>query len=218
MVDNFVYLRNIFIKICVFTRPMQTKKLIDKRSQLVNTALPLFYQQGIHAVGINEILAKSGIAKKTLYHHFSSKEALIQACVIERDKRFMHWFTTYCSNASSAELFIDHVFNALDNWINSRVSSLGVFEGCFFVNTAAEYGDKNSKIYQLCLQHKLNIKHYLEQQFAIYINNIQQQQNLTELLLQLKEGLINCAYVMGDKQAAQKAKSLALLFIKKGYQ
>jgi len=97
-----------------------TEKPSDKRSQLIDTALQLFYKQGIHAVGINEVLASSGIAKRTLYHHFSSKEQLIQACIVERDKRFMTWFTSRCPEKNSATLFIEQVFNALDDWVNNR--------------------------------------------------------------------------------------------------
>ncbi|WP_077339084.1 TetR/AcrR family transcriptional regulator [Pseudocolwellia agarivorans] len=193
---------------------MSVAKANDKRVQLVNTALQLFYQQGIHAIGINEILAKSGIAKKTLYNHFASKEALIQACVIERDKRFMQWFKARCSNTSSTAEFVEHLFNALHDWINNRETILEKFDGCFFVNTAAEYGDTGSEIYQLCLQHKLNIKQFFQQQLAINISDTKQVNSLTDLLVQLKEGVINCAYVMDDKEAALKAKQLALTFLK----
>ena len=48
----------------------QTGDSSGKRSELVQTAFRLFYQQGIHATGINQILSESGIAKKTLYQHF----------------------------------------------------------------------------------------------------------------------------------------------------
>lgn len=193
---------------------MTIKKSNDKRSQLIETALQLFYQQGIHAIGINEILAQSGIAKKTLYNHFNSKEELIQACIIERDKRFMLWFEAQSSSADNVSSFIEKTFGALDDWINNRAYNLGNYSGCFFINTAAEYGDTDSEIYQLCLQHKVNIKRFFEQQLTNKMNDSEHVQDLTELLLQLKEGVINCAYVMGDKQAALKAKALALIFVK----
>lgn len=52
-----------------------------KRQQLINIALQLFYEKGINSVGINEILSVSGIAKKTLYNHFTSKEDLVLAAL-----------------------------------------------------------------------------------------------------------------------------------------
>jgi AcrR family transcriptional regulator len=193
---------------------MPIGKSNDKPSQLIDTALQLFYQQGIHAIGINEILATSGIAKKTLYNHFESKDALIQACVLKRDHRFMQWFEEQCCNADSTSEFIEKLFDGLDDWINNRASQIGHFNGCFFINTAAEYGQADSKIYKLCLQHKHNIKQFIEHQLALNLHGSSQITPLTDLLLQLKEGVINCAYVMGDKQAALKAKTLALSFIK----
>lgn len=186
---------------------------MDKRQQLVNAALQLFYLQGIHAVGINEVLAQSGVAKKTLYNHFASKEALIQACIIERDKRFMSWFTNQCNDNSSSSAFIEQVFTALDHWINEKSVELGKFSGCFFVNVAAEYNDNNNEINQLCMQHKVHIQQFFEQQLESLLPNKEQLNSLVNLLLLLKEGSINCAHVMGDKQSALKAKALALSFL-----
>jgi len=51
----------------------------SKRNLLITRAFELFYTKGIHAVGINEILQYSGVAKKTLYHHFTSKDELVIA-------------------------------------------------------------------------------------------------------------------------------------------
>lgn len=158
---------------------------------------------------------QSGIAKKTLYNHFVSKDALIQACILERDQRFMAWFTQKCNDNSSLTVFVEHLLNALDDWINDRVIELGQFKGCFFVNTAAEYGEHTNEIKQLCMQHKANIKQFFEKQLQPLINDKVQCDNLVALLVLLKEGCINCAHVMGDKQAAISAKPLATAFIAK---
>ena len=64
---------------------------MDKREQLVEQAFRLFYRQGVYAVGINKVLDESGIAKKTLYNHFASKEALVAATVSYRDSLFRQW-------------------------------------------------------------------------------------------------------------------------------
>ena len=44
----------------------------------------LFYARGLHAVGIDEIIAKSGAAKATLYAHFPTKDDLIAAYLQQR--------------------------------------------------------------------------------------------------------------------------------------
>lgn len=62
---------------------------MDKVSQLLAGAFELFYRESVHGVGINQILAEAGIAKKTLYHHFEGKEALVLAVVRYRDQLFL---------------------------------------------------------------------------------------------------------------------------------
>ena len=183
---------------------------MSKRDELINTALQLFYRHGIHAVGINEVLAKSGIAKKTLYNYFSSKDALILACVIERDRRFTEWFTGRCQDSNSITAFIDQVFIALDDWVNGNTIELGYFDGCFFINVAAEYSNKKDPIFQQCMQHKLNLKEFIYRQLKLFIADSKQIDLMLNSLILLKEGVINCAFVMNDKQAAIKAKKIAL--------
>ncbi|MBF4438000.1 TetR/AcrR family transcriptional regulator, partial [Vibrio cholerae] len=62
-----------------------------KRQLLIDTALNLFYKNGINSIGINEVISVSGIAKRTLYSHFESKEALILAALQKRHEIFTFW-------------------------------------------------------------------------------------------------------------------------------
>jgi AcrR family transcriptional regulator len=39
----------------------------------------LFYREGIHAVGVDRIADTAGLTKRTLYHHFNTKDELIAA-------------------------------------------------------------------------------------------------------------------------------------------
>jgi AcrR family transcriptional regulator len=41
--------------------------MLTARDQLLQTATRLFYQRGYRAVGVDTILAESGVAKMTLY-------------------------------------------------------------------------------------------------------------------------------------------------------
>lgn len=183
---------------------------MSKRDELILTALRLFYRHGVHAVGINEVLAESGIAKKTLYKYFASKDALILACVVKRDQIFTEWFISQCSNASSVQAFIECIFSALDDWINGRAKELGRFSGCFFVNVTAEYSNHNDPIFLECKQHKLNIKRFINLQLKRFLESSSQVDFMLDSLVLLKEGVINGAFVMGDMQSAVKAKNLAL--------
>jgi len=48
----------------------------------------LFYERGIHAAGVDLIVAESGAAKTTLYSHFKTKDDLVAAYL---ERRCLLW-------------------------------------------------------------------------------------------------------------------------------
>ncbi|EKO3674820.1 TetR/AcrR family transcriptional regulator, partial [Vibrio metschnikovii] len=72
-----------------------------KRQLLIDTALDLFYKNGINSIGINEVISVSGVAKRTLYSHFESKEALIIASLQKRHEIFTSWLEHKLSGSNS---------------------------------------------------------------------------------------------------------------------
>lgn len=185
----------------------------SKRQLLINTAFQLFYQKGVHGVGINEVLAESGVAKKTLYNHFESKEALLLATLQYRDEVYFQWLESELNKAADGIEKVDALFCALDDWFNDRTQVLTAFYGCFFINVSAEYGDSNSLIRQHCLLHKRRIEQLIEQAVKTITQDIERISEVTQLLCLLKEGAIVQAYVLGDKQAALKARKLSVRFL-----
>lgn len=61
----------------------------SKREILLDTAERLFYSDGFHATGIDRIVNEAGIARMTLYNHFESKEALVEAVLVHRYTRYL---------------------------------------------------------------------------------------------------------------------------------
>lgn len=181
---------------------------MDKRQQLIEQAFFLFYTQGIHAVGINQILAQAKVAKKTLYSYFESKEALLEAVLAYRDERFLVWLDTSMQSVKPGKPALLAMFDALDDWFNDRVPTLTSFCGCFFINTCSEYGDPQSNIYKLCQQHKYRVRELIEQQVK-QLNLSEGVNTLTDSLALLKEGAIVTAQLQADKAAAIKAKLVA---------
>ncbi|WP_420322606.1 TetR/AcrR family transcriptional regulator [Flagellimonas sp.] len=53
-------------------------KPITKKMDLLETSLSLFVDQGIQKTSMAQISKKSGVAVGTIYHHFKSKEELIE--------------------------------------------------------------------------------------------------------------------------------------------
>jgi AcrR family transcriptional regulator len=186
---------------------------MDKRQQLIHSAFELFYRNGIHAVGINQILQTAGVAKKTLYHHFASKEELVAAVVKYRDENFYNWLASRLELVNPGYDGLNELFDAVDDWINNRVDLLSDFHGCFFINTCAEFNDPQQSIYQQCQHHKKKINSLIERQIRALGILEPATHHVTDAISLLKEGAIVMAHVQGDLTAANKAKDMAWIVL-----
>lgn len=54
-----------------------------RRAELIETGRQLFFAQGFDSTSVNEIILRAGISKGAFYHHFASKEALLEALAIQ---------------------------------------------------------------------------------------------------------------------------------------
>lgn len=181
----------------------------EKRRLLLDTAFQLFYQQGINGVGINEILKVSGIAKKTLYANFPSKDELVVETLKERDAVFLTWLGSELNGSKSNAETIQRLFAALGKWFNSQVPQLTDFRGCYFIKTSGQCADTTSPIFQYCLIHKQKVRALL----AKYLPKIDDA-TLDQICL-MKEGAIVTAYLNQDFQAADKCVALGLKLVKR---
>lgn len=169
-----------------------------KRQILIDTALELFYRNGINSIGINEILKSSGVAKRTLYTDFDSKEALILAALHQRHERFMDWLESKLSDSDSDTDVIQNLFNALVSWFDNQEPALGDFRGCFFINTSAEFSDTDSEISRFCNQHKQQVRRVIQKHLH------SKDPLLLESICVLKEGAITTAHMSGDSHTVIK--------------
>lgn len=165
-----------------------------KRQLLVDTALSLFYTNGINSIGINEILNVSGVAKRTLYTHFASKDELVLAALQQRHDTFSGWLDTKLSGATSNREVIHRLFSALASWFNNQEPELGDFRGCFFINTSAEFSDLDCDVVRFCSQHKKEIR-------SLIAKHLQSPNDaLIDAVCIMKEGAIVTAHVSGSSQ------------------
>src|SRR2546423_6138899 len=64
----------------------QTAKPASARERLLDAANQLFYDEGVHTVGVDRVVERAGVAKATLYALFGNKEGLVRAYLIARDE------------------------------------------------------------------------------------------------------------------------------------
>ena len=56
------------------------------RGRLLDAANQLFYEEGVHTVGVDRVVERAGVAKATLYTLFGSKDGLVRAYLEARDE------------------------------------------------------------------------------------------------------------------------------------
>lgn len=187
---------------------------MDKSELLVSVAFDLFYRHGVHAVGINRLLEESGIAKKTLYNHFASKEDLVAATVDYRHRQFYAWMDARTRGAADGESAIYALFDALDDWFNDRDKEMGSFHGSYFTNVSAEYGELDHPIHQRCAEHKKAILRLIVKHVGKIFSDQKTVDLIAEAILLLKDGAVVQAHVRGDLKAAVKAKEVVAELLK----
>jgi AcrR family transcriptional regulator len=129
------------------------------RQQILETASKLFYQKGIQYVGINEVIAASGVAKRTLYRWFSSKDQLIEEVMKYRAAQWLRWFEdTVADKGNTPVERLLATFDVLQGWYAEPD-----FRGCPFINAVLEIADASHPAHQVSVQIREAIRTYIMQ-------------------------------------------------------
>lgn len=124
------------------------------RERLIDSAALLFYEQGFHAVGLDQILDEVGVTKTTFYNHFESKDELILAVLADRDERDMRALEQDLERrGGSAFERILAVFDILDEWFGDAD-----FRGCLFINASVQFPNLNDPVHVAANLHAENIR------------------------------------------------------------
>ncbi len=82
------------------------------RERLLTAANELFYNEGVHTVGIDRIIEQAGVAKASLYKTFGSKDELVRAYLDTRQASV-----------------VETISRAIERYDTPRERLLAVFEG-----------------------------------------------------------------------------------------
>lgn len=174
----------------------------DTLKKLLDTTERLIYASGIGATGMDQIVKVSGVARKTIYRHFKTKDELVAEALRKRDERWMNWFITESEKGGTPTGKLLASFDALEQWFFTPD-----FRGCAFINAAGEIGDPADPIRAVSKLHKVKLHDYLLQLTKEY--GAADPEELAYEFLMLIDGAITMALVMNDRNAARKGKQLA---------
>ncbi len=182
-------------------------KRAQKRDHLVEVATDLFNQLGYRGVGIDQVIAESGIAKTTLYRHFESKEDLIVAVLRKFDERYRDDMRQAVDKkAKEPREKLLATFDFIEKWFKDKS-----FFGCPFMSAAGEYGERLSPVFQEAFSHKRLTVAYFEE--LTRAAKLKDPRRIAEQINLLHEGATAVAHISGDPKAARKAKIIAVKLI-----
>jgi AcrR family transcriptional regulator len=122
------------------------------RDRILDTAFRLFYARGLRAVGVDTIIAESGVAKATFYRHFPAKDDLILAYL---DKVDRVWTGQLQEAAQAAGPDPADQLVGLFDALSTACRSPG-YRGCAFINAAAETAP-GSPVHDRTVAHKQHV-------------------------------------------------------------
>lgn len=128
------------------------------RDRIVDTAYDLFSRHGVRAVGVDRIVAESGVAKMSLYRHFPSKDDLVLTFLQERERRWTNeWLRAEVERrADTPGERMLAIFDVFGEWFQ-----LADFEGCSFINVLLEFDDRAHRVHKASAEHLTNIRSFL---------------------------------------------------------
>jgi AcrR family transcriptional regulator len=103
------------------------------RERLLAVADRLFYEEGVHVVGIDRIIAEAGVAKASLYSNFGSKDGLVRAYLEEHFDARREDIASALAQHESPRAQLLGLFDAVETALQNPA-----FRGCRFLNASAE--------------------------------------------------------------------------------
>lgn len=183
-------------------------KRAEKRGHLIDVARGLFNRLGYRAVGIDQVIAESGVAKTTLYRHFESKEDLIVAVLERIDEEFRNDMRDYVElKTKNPDDRLIATFSYLERWFKDAE-----FYGCPFINAAGEYSNRKSPVFHAATMHKRLMVAYFEE--LARAADLKSPKTVAEEINLLHEGAIAVAHITGDSRPARAAKRVAQRLIR----
>ncbi|WP_342713197.1 TetR/AcrR family transcriptional regulator [Bradyrhizobium sp. B124] len=133
------------------------------RERIVQAANSLFYSEGIRRVSVDEVAAKAGLTKRTLYYHFKSKDDLVAAYLAARDQPNLALFRKWFAEAEGRlPVKVEAIFKNL-----ARSARHPKWKGCGFLRTSAELANMpGHPAIRIGAAHKKKFEDWLRATFA----------------------------------------------------
>lgn len=89
---------------------------ITKKQSILNTALALFVEQGFYSTSTAQIAKQAGVATGTLFHHFKSKDELMNQLFLSIKQHFATNILNNQQNSGNLKQDAQHLWNISILW------------------------------------------------------------------------------------------------------
>jgi AcrR family transcriptional regulator len=176
------------------------------RERILDTAFRLFYAHGPRGVGVDTVIAESGVAKATLYRHFPRKDDLVLAYLDTVDRTWLGQLRAAAEAAGDQPRDqLIGLFDALRTACRSES-----YHGCAFLNTAAEF-DAGTAVHARTVEHKNVVRAWLAA--LAHRAGAADPDQLARQLSLLLDGGLGAGVLDADPAAADAAKAAATVLV-----
>ncbi len=177
------------------------------RERIDDTAYELFSRRGVRAVGVDEVVARSGVAKMTLYRHYPSKDQLALSFLRRREELWTRaWLQAEVERRTPAPAErLLAIFEVFDKWFRKAD-----FEGCTFINVLLENDRKDHPVRLATVAHLATIRVFLRG--LAEAAGVSEPEGFARQWHILMKGSIVAAGE-GDREAALRAREIGRLLL-----
>ena len=179
------------------------------RGRVLEAAYKLFRRQGYNRVTMDDIAEAAKLTKRTLYHHFNSKDQLLADVLESQHHLALQAFRTFGDNLSgSAETIVEAMFQDLAVWADRPR-----WAGSGFTRLVIELADLPGHPARLIARRH---KAQLEKCFAELLarSGVDRPNELARAVWLLSEGAVSLILVHGDRGYSAAASEAAITLVR----
>jgi AcrR family transcriptional regulator len=176
------------------------------KARILRVAGQLFYERGVHAVGIQEIADRATASKLTIYRYFHSKEGLVMAVLRARSDLIHEWLERGIKDVTPGRDRVFALFDLLADWYQQEG-----FVGCAVMNAAIDTRGDSGVIRELAREHLARYLRLLRR--CLVEAGVRDPTVLARQLLVLVEGATMVNSVQPDKRVGAETRKIVEILL-----
>lgn len=174
----------------------------ERRTIVLDTATRLFTDHGVHAVGMDRLIAECGLGKMSVYRVFATKDDLVDAYLTRLADQILGYIDVDIATADDPRAALHTILNSIEQDLRRKD-----FRGCPFGNAAGEYDDPHHPARRIAREYRRSLLDRLDRT-GRRIDPHQGPQLARQLAALIDGAYLNAAH-LGPDGPASEALALA---------